>query len=106
MQIRFNKIYGTRIYDGTRYLRLFRAKKYDAIYDGIRYLKSLKTSITYIFSHYFSKIKVHSYDFLPTEKTLTLHNVVILIQSVLNKDKNCYHYKIFLEKCLNQLAKK
>ena len=48
---------------------------------------SLKTSITYIFSHYFAKIKVDSYDSLPTEKILSLHNVIILIKSVLNKIK-------------------
>ena len=40
------------------------------------------------------------------EKILTLHNVIIHIKSVLNKDKNHYYYKIFLEKCLYQLAKK
>ena len=66
----------------------------------------IKSSITYIFSHYFAKIKVYSYDSLPIEKTLTLHNVIILIKSVLNKDKNHYYYKIFLEKCSYQLAKK
>ena len=40
------------------------------------------------------------------KKTLILHNVIILIKSVLNKDKNHYCYKIFLEKCSYQLAKK
>ena len=40
------------------------------------------------------------------EKILTLHNVVILIKSVLNKDKNYYYYKIFLGKYSYQLAKK
>ena len=58
------------------------------IYNRIRYLISLKRSMTYIFSHYFAKIKVDSYDSWPTEKALTLHNVIILIKSVLNKDKN------------------
>ena len=107
LRIRFNKIDGIiRICGGTRYLTLFGTKKYDAIYDRIRYLISLKSSITYIFSHYFAKIKVDSYDSLPIEKTLTLHNVIILIKSVLNKDKNHYYYKIFLEKCSYQLAKK
>ena len=85
---------------------MFGTRKYDAFYDRIRYLISLKSSITYIFSHYFAKIKVDSYDSLPIEKTLTLHNVIILIKSVLNKDKNHYYYKIFLEKCSYQLAKK
>ena len=56
-----------RIYEGTRYLTLFGSKKYDAIYNRIRYLISLKSSITYIFSHYFAKIKVGTFDSLPME---------------------------------------
>ena len=60
---------------------------------------SLKSSITNIFFPYFVKIKVDSYDSLPIEKIFTLHNVIILIKSVLNKDKNRYYYKIFLQKC-------
>ena len=83
MSIRFDKIDGfNRIYDGTRYLVLFDSEKYDAIYNKIRYLLSL----------------VESYDSLPIEKRLTLHSVTILIKSVFNKEKNHYHYKIFLEK--------
>ena len=50
-----------------------------------------------------TQIKVGSNDSLPTEKTLTLHNVIILIKSVLNKDQNHYDYTIFLEKCFYQL---
>ena len=34
---------------------------------------------------------------LPIEKILTFHNVVILIKSVVNENKNHY-YNIFLEK--------
>ena len=50
--IRFSKINGfIRISDGTRYLTLF---------------GSLKNMI--LFSHYFPKIKVDSYDSLPIEK--------------------------------------
>ena len=41
-----------------------------------------------IFSHYFAKIKVDSFDYLSVKEILTLQNVVILIKSVLNKDKN------------------
>ena len=81
-------------------------ENYDVIYNRIRYVASLKSSITYIFSNYFAKIKVDSYDSLPIEKRLTLHNVIILIKSVLNKDKNQYYYKICLEKCSYQLVKK
>ena len=107
MLVRFDKIDGTIIiYHGSRFLTLFGTKKYDVIYDRIRYLISLKSSIAYIFSHYFPKIKVDSFDSLPIEKTLTLYNVVTLIKSVLNKVKNPYWNKIFLEKCSYQLAKK
>ena len=105
--IRFNKMDEfVRIYDGTRYLALFGPEKYDAIYNKIRYLVSLKSGITYIFSHYYVKNKVDSYDSLPIEKTLTLHNVIISIKSVLNKDHNHYYYNIFLEKRSYQLANK
>ena len=87
LRIRFDKIdWIVRIYDGTRYLTLFDTKKYDAIYDNIRYLISIKSGINYIFSYYFAKIKVDSYDSLSIEKILTLHNVIILIKSVFNKD--------------------
>ena len=48
----------------------FGSEKYDAIYDRIRYLVTLKSSITYIFSHYFLKIKADSYISLPTEKKI------------------------------------
>ena len=107
LRIRFDKVYGfVRIYDGTRYLALFGTGKYDAIYDKIRYLISLKSAIAYIFSHYFSKNKVDSYDSLPIEKGLNLLNVIILIKSVLNKDKHyCYYFGIFLEKSSYQLSK-
>ena len=71
------------------------SKKYDAIYNRIRYLISQNSSFTYIFSQYFAKMKLDSYDSLPIEKTLTLHNVIILIKSILNKDKNHYYFKMF-----------
>ena len=47
--------------------------------------KSVKSSITYIISHNYAKMKVDSYNSLP------LH-VIILIKSVWNKDKNNYCY--------------
>ena len=107
LRIRFDKTDGfIRTYDGTRYLTLFGPEKYNTIYDRIKYRISLKSGITYIFSHCFAKIKVDSYDSLPIEKVLTLHNVIILIKSALNKYKNHYYYKIFLERCSTQSAKK
>ena len=107
MQIRFNKIDRIiRIYARTRYLTLVDSKKYDTIYDRIIYLTSIQNGIVYTISYYFAKIKVDTYDSLPIEKILTLHIVIILIKSVLNNGKNHYYYRIFLEKCLYQLAKK
>ena len=58
-------------------------------------LVSLKSGVIYIFSHYFAKIKVDSYDSLPVEKTLTAYKVIIVIKLVLNKDNNYYYCKIF-----------
>ena len=105
MRIRFDKIDGfIRIYDRTRNLTLLGSEEYEGIYNKIRYLISLKSGITYIYSHYFAKIKVDSYDSLSIEKILTLHNVIIHIKLVLNKDKNHCYSKIFLEKYSYQLA--
>ena len=100
MRIRFDEIDGfIRTYDGARCLTLFDPEKYDAIYDGIRYVISLKKSnIVYIFSHYFPKIKFDSFDSLSIKERLTLRDVIIRTKSVLNKDKNQYYYKIFLQK--------
>ena len=106
MRIRCFKIDGfITIYNGTRYLIVLGSEKYDFISNGIRYIISQKSSIRCRFSHYFVKIKVDSYDSLPIEKKLTLHNVIMHIKSVLNKDKNHYYYKLSLEKCFYQLTK-
>ena len=37
---------------------------------------------------------------------MTLHDVMILINSVFNNDQNNYYNNMFLEKCSYQLAKK
>ena len=66
---------------------------------GLDILKVKESGITYVISHNYVEIKIDSYDSLPLQKTLTLHNVIILIQSVFNKDKNNYYYNIFLDKC-------
>ena len=57
--------------------------------------------VSYVSSLNYTKMKVDSYDSLPLEKILTLHNVIILVKSVLNKYQNQYYYNIFLEKCLS-----
>ena len=88
MHIRSNKITGfIRTYSGTRYIVLFVPEKYDAILNRIRYLTEVKSGISYVTCHYHTKIKVDSYDFLPSEKKLTFHIVIILIKSVLIKIK-------------------
>ena len=51
-----------------------------------------------IINHNFRRIRIDSYNFLPIEKILTLHNVIILIKSVVNNDKNNCCYNIFLGK--------
>ena len=38
-----------------------------------------------------------SYNSLLIEKVLTFHYVIILINSVVNKNENNYYYNIFLE---------
>ena len=58
-RIRFNKIDGiTRIYDKSRYLKLFGNKKHEAIYNKIRYIISIKNSITHTVSRCFTKSKL------------------------------------------------
>ena len=91
LRIRFDKIDSfTRVYDGTRYLTLLGSEKYDAIYNRNMYL-----IIQHIFFFsLFCKNQSQFLWFFAYRKILTLHNVIIHIESVLNK-----------EKCLYQLAK-
>ena len=62
--------------------------------------------MTYAVSDNYAKIKVDYYDTLPPEKTMTVHNVITLIKSVWNKDKNNCYYNIVLDKALYDLLKK
>ena len=106
LRIRFDKINGfIKIYDEIRYLVLFGSEKYDCIYSRIKYLISIKSGITYTISYNYAKFKVDSYDSLLLEKMKTFHNVIILIKSLFNKDKNNYYY-VFLEKASYELPKK
>ena len=107
LRISFDKVIRfIRAYDGTTYLVLFGTEKYDFIYNRIRYLIGVKSGNTYIISSNYAKIKVVSYDYLPLEKPSTFYNVIILITSVFNKDKNNhYYYNIFLEKGSYELPK-
>ena len=91
----------------TKYLVLFGSEKYDTIYNRTRYfIRFIFSSVFICFPHNYARIKIHSKDTLYLEKTLALHNIVLLIKSVLNKGQNHYSYNIFLEKCSDKLAKK
>ena len=67
------------------------------ICDRIKYLITEKIGITDSANHNFARIRIDSYNSLPIEKILTFHIVIILIKSVINKNKNNYYYNIFLE---------
>ena len=87
-----------KVHNRIRYLVLFDYGWCDEICNNIKYLTSEKSGITDSINHNFARISIDSYNSLPTEKTLTFHNIVILIKSVVNKNKNEYYYNIFLEK--------
>ena len=53
----------------------------------------------------YAKVKIDSDDDLPLQKTLSMHNAVILIKSDFDKNHNQYYYNTFLETFLCQLAK-
>ena len=92
MRVMFNKVNGfIRDHNGTKYLMLFGPEKYDAIFDRIRYLIKLKSSITYVDSLNYAKVKIVSDDGLPLGKILTMHNVIKLITLVFDKNRN-QHY--------------
>ena len=86
-----------KIYEGIRYLVLFDYRGFDKICDQIKYLISEKSGITESIYHNFGRIGIDSHNSLPIEKILTFHNVIILINSVINKYKNHYYY-IFRKK--------
>ena len=80
------QIYDGNLSDVARYLVL-----HDAIYDKIRYLISEKIVLNIVL---FINLQ-DSYNFLFTEKTMTFHNVIILIKSVFSKNKSSYYLIYF-----------
>ena len=64
----------------------------------MKYLISKKVRITDSINHNFARIRIDSDNSLPNEKILTFHNVIILIKSVVNKNKSEYYYNISLKK--------
>ena len=88
-RIRLNKIHGfIKIHHKIRYLVLFNYGWFDKLCDKIKQLISKASGITDSIN--FGRIRIDSYDSLPTEKVLPFHNVIILIKSVVNKNNNEY----------------
>ena len=89
LRIRFNKIDGLIRFCGSkcRQLALFDNRQFDKICDKIIYLISEKRGIPDSINHKFGEIRIDSYNYLPIEKILTFHNVIILIKSLVNKNK-------------------
>ena len=100
LRFRFDKIGGfIRICGGEiRYSVLFNYGWFDNICDRVKYLISEEIDITDIVNHNIGKIRIDSYNYLPIEKILTFHKVIMLFTSVVNENKNEYYYNIFLEK--------
>ena len=92
-RIRFNKIDGFIIALDNKFnhLILFDYGLFSKICDKIKYLISKKSGIANIINHNFEKIRTDSYNSLPNKKILTFHNAIILIKSVVNKNKNIYY---------------
>ena len=87
--IRFDKVNGfIRDYGWTKYLVLLGLDKYDTTYNRIKYLRGVKSSITYVFSYHFGKIKILSGNDSHVKKTLTVHNVIVHMMPAPNKDQN------------------
>ena len=100
LRIGFDKIDELiNIYDGIRYLVILNLSRFDEICDSIKYPISKKSDITNSFNHNFARIRIYnSYNSLPIENVLTFHNVMILLKSVVDENKNNYSYNIFIGK--------
>ena len=73
-----------KVHNRIIYLILFGYGWCDKICDSIKCLISEKSGI----NHNFARIRIDSYNSLPMGKVLTFHNVIIIIKSVVNKNKN------------------
>ena len=58
-------------------------------------VKKVKKVVLHMFFLIYTRRKIDSYDPLPLEKKLNWHDVIILIKSVLSKNKNHYYFNIF-----------
>ena len=112
LRIRFDKIdiFIRLCVSEFKHLILFVYGLFDKICDKIKHSISEKSAITDSVNHSFRKIRIDSYNSLHIEKMLTSHNIVILIKSVVNKNKYITTTIIYFQKkdcikineCLNE----
>ena len=57
----------------------------ERMFDRLRYLIMLKSNISYVYSNNYMKIKINSDEDLPLEKSLNMHNLVMLLSQFLMK---------------------
>ena len=112
LRITFDKVNGViKICNGIRYLELsnlynevyygINSRIYNTAFDGINDFKGKKSGIGDSINHNFARIRIDSYNSLPTEKILTFHNVITPIKLVVNKNKNeCNNNKFLGKVCI------
>ena len=71
---------------------------FDEICDSIKDLISEESGITDSINYNLERIRIDSYNSSSIEKILTFCNVIILIKSVVDNNKDKYYYNILLEK--------
>ena len=83
-------------------------KKYTKLWNGIKYeIQTINESkegerSSAEYDKDFMKIKLDTYDSLPLNKTLKLHNMMTVIRSVIEEDSSSYPH-IYLDECLHEL---
>ena len=85
MRIRFDKKDGFFISLDSKINKIYNI--FNKICDKIKYPISKKSGLTNSINHNFGKIRIDSSNSLPIEKILTFQNVIILIKSVVHKNK-------------------
>ena len=85
-------------YDGLRYLVLFAPERYKVIYDRTNYLVVKKVVLHIVLIIILQESELIHIILYLEKKALTFHNVIIFINSIVNKNENNYYHNIFLEK--------
>lgn len=80
-------------------------KKCSKMQDKIKYFKKVKNNDSDCYGYNYLETKIDPNNGLPLKKTLTMYNIVRLIQSVLNDKKRNYSQKL-LEESLHKVLKR